>query len=130
MELRVGLKGEARDRVTEENTAIRYGSGSVAVYATPAMIGLMEKASLSSVDPLLPEGQATVGTRLDVRHLAATPLGFEVVARAELVEVDGRRLVFRVEAFDDREKIGEGLHERYVITLEKFLRKAEDKKQS
>ncbi len=130
MDLVVGLRGEARERVTADNTAIKYGSGSVAVYATPAMIGLMEKAALSSVDPLLPAGQATVGTRLDVKHLAATPLGLTVVARSELVEVDGRRLVFRVEAYDDREKVGEGIHERFVITLDKFLQRAAAKEQA
>ena len=126
--LKPGLLGEAKELVSEENTAQKYGSGGVAVYATPAMIGLMENAALRSVDPLLPEGWATVGTHLDVKHLAATPVGMTVTAKAELQEIDGRRLVFRVEAFDEREKVGEGSHERYIINLPKFLAKNEEKK--
>jgi predicted thioesterase len=92
------------------------------------MIGLMENAALRCVDPLLPEGWATVGTHLDVKHMAATPVGMTVTAKAELQEIDGRRLVFRVEAFDEREKVGEGSHERYIINLPKFLAKNEEKK--
>lgn len=122
--IKPGLTGEVREKVTENNTARAYGSGGVNVYATPAMIGLMENAALSAVDPLLPEGQATVGIAVSVRHLAATPVGMQVTAKAYLKEVDGRRLVFKVEAFDEKEKIGEGEHERFVINLEKFLDKA------
>lgn len=125
--LKVGIKGEARTVVTDENTAIAYGSGSVSVFATPAMVGLMEKAALSSVDPLLEEGKSTVGTRLDIEHLAATPKGMNVVATSELIEVDGRRLVFKVEAKDDNELVGRGTHERFIIPLEKFISKAEAK---
>lgn len=125
--LKPGLIGEREDLVTNKNTAMAYGSGGVAVYATPAMIGLMENASLSAVDSVLPEGMATVGTELNVKHLAATPVGMIVRAKAELVEVDGRRLVFKVEAFDNQEKVGEGTHERYIINLAKFLAKCEDK---
>lgn len=125
--LAVGLKGEARTVVTDENTAIAYGSGSVSVFATPAMIGLMEKAALSSVDPLLDEGYSTVGIKLEVEHLAATPKGMNVVATSELVEIDGRRLVFKVEARDDKELIGKGRHERFIVPLQKFISKAEAK---
>lgn len=125
--LAVGLKGEARAVVTDENTAIAYGSGSVSVFATPAMIGLMEKAALSSVDPLLDEGYSTVGIKLEVEHLAATPKGMNVVATSELVEIDGRRLVFKVEARDDKELIGKGRHERFIVPLQKFISKAEAK---
>ncbi|GAW92223.1 thioesterase family protein [Calderihabitans maritimus] len=125
--LKVGLKGEAKEVVTSNNTAIKYGSGSVEVYATPAMIGLMEKAALSSVDPLLPEGQTTVGTALNVRHLAATPIGLTVTARSELIQIENRKLVFRVEAFDSKEKIGEGTHERFIVDLERFLSRADKK---
>ena len=127
-DLKVGLKNMQEELVTEKNTAMAYGSGGVAVYATPAMIGLMEKASLSAVDPLLPEGMATVGSELNVRHLAATPVGMKVKAQAELLEIEGKRLVFSVEAYDEKEMIGKGTHERYLINLEKFLAKCEAKK--
>ncbi|MGB9803965.1 thioesterase family protein [Desulfofundulus sp.] len=120
-ELKIGLRGQAVARVTEENTALAYGSGGAKVFATPAMIGLMESAALSSVDPLLEPGQITVGIRVDVEHLAATPIGMEVVARSELVEIDGKRLVFRVEAHDERELIGRGIHERFIVNQERFL---------
>ena len=126
-ELKPGLTGRKLDKVTDHNTAISYGSGGAAVYATPAMIGLMESACLSIVDPLLPEGQATVGVSLNIRHLAATPVGMSVTAQAELLTVSGKKLTFAVQAFDDKEKIGEGTHERYIIDLNKFLQKTADK---
>jgi len=126
-DVKPGLVGEKTELVTGENLATRYGSGGAAVYATPAMIGLMESASLNAVDPILPEGWCTVGMRLDVKHLAATPPGMTVRARAELETVEGRRLVFKVVAYDDREKIGEGTHERFIINLNKFLSKIEEK---
>lgn len=125
--LKPGMTGEKSELVTSDNIAMRYGSGGVSVYATPAMIGLMENAALNAVDPHLPEGMATVGTHLDVKHLAATPVGLTVRAVAQLLEVDGRRLVFKVEAFDDREKVGEGTHERYIINLAKFIAKCAEK---
>ncbi len=125
--LHTGLKGTKTDVVTDQNTAIRYGSGGAAVYATPAMVGLMEAACLSAVDPLLPEGMATVGISLNIRHLAATPVGMSVRAEAELIEIDKKRLVFAVQAFDDKEKIGEGSHDRFIIDLDKFLKKSADK---
>lgn len=128
LQLKVGMTGVKEQLVTDKNTAMAYGSGGVAVYATPAMIGLMENASLSAVDPYLPEGMATVGTRLDVKHLTATPTGMMVKATAELLEIEGKRLLFKIEAFDEKEKIGEGIHERYVIDLAKFLVKCEAKK--
>ncbi|MCL6557932.1 MAG: thioesterase family protein [Firmicutes bacterium] len=128
--LKIGLRGEAVTRVTEENTALAYGSGEAKVFATPAMIGLMENAALSSVDPLLEPGQITVGIRVDVEHLAATPIGMEVVARSELVEIDGKRLVFRVEAHDERELIGRGTHERFIVTKERFLSRTAAKLQT
>lgn len=128
MNVKVGLVGEREDLVSDQNTAMAYGSGGVAVYATPAMIGLMENASLTAVDPILPEGMATVGTELSIKHLAATPVGMKVRARAVLEEVDGKRLLFKVEAFDEKEKIGEGTHERYIINLAKFLAKNAEKK--
>lgn len=122
-----GLRGEARVVVREEDTAQHLGSGNVAVLATPRMIALMEKASVKAVDHLLPPGQATVGSEIRVRHLAATPQGMEVTVRSELVEVEGRRLAFKVEAFDEREKIGEGTHIRFVIDLDRFREKVKAK---
>jgi len=127
MELKVGIKGEAKAIVSEDNTAIAFGSGSVRVFATPAMIGLMEKASLSSVDPFLEPGFATVGTKVNIKHLAATPIGMNVVVNSHLVEVDGKRLVFEVEARDDVDLIGTGTHERFIVKLDSFFKKAESK---
>ena len=98
--LKIGMLGEARTKVAYENTAIKYGSGTVSVFATPAMIGLMEKASISSVDSYLPKGYATVGTKVEIKHIAATPIDMEVVAQAELLEIDGPKLKFKVEAYD------------------------------
>lgn len=122
-----GLRGEVRLVVTEEDTAQHLGSGNVAVLATPRMIALMEKASVKAVDHFLPPGQATVGSEIRVRHLAATPQGMEVTVYSELMEVEGRRLTFKVEAFDEREKIGEGTHIRFIIDLDRFREKIEAK---
>lgn len=123
MNLVPGLIGEKRIVVTEEYTAKHLGSGNVLVLATPAMIMLMERTALASVDPLLPIGQRTVGTLVAVKHLAATPLGMVVRVHTELLEVDGRRLKFSVEAFDEKDQIGEGVHERFVIDVETFQRR-------
>lgn len=125
--LRIPMYGEARTRVSEENIALRYGSGSVDVFGTPAMIALMEEAAVKAVDNKLPAGYATVGTELNIRHMAATPMGLNITVSAELVKVDGRKLTFKVEAFDELEKIGEGSHQRYVIELERFRNKASEK---
>ena len=129
MPLEIGLKGAASVTVTPENTAAAMGSGALPVFATPSMIALMERAALESVQPFLPEGQGTVGTRLEVSHMAATPLGMEVRAEAELTEIDRRRLVFRVCAYAGDELIGEGRHERFIVDSERFLQKAQAKKQ-
>lgn len=128
--LETGLSGRSAVQVTEDKTAVAYGSGGVEVFATPAMIGLMENAAMKAVDPMLPEGYGTVGTRLDVRHMAATPKGFRVYAEAKLVEVKGNRLTFEVIAFDEVERIGEGLHERFIIEKQPFLDKVADKKRA
>ena len=122
-----GLTGEYQVHVVAENTAKHLGSGSVMVFATPELVRAMERASVRAVDPLLPEGYRTVGTHVDVRHLAATPLGMTVSARAELVEVNGRKLTFHVEAFDEVEKVGEGIHERVIVDLAKFGERASTK---
>ena len=123
-----GLAAEKHDTVTDGNTAASLGSGGIAVYATPAMIALMEGAAFSAAEALLPQGWSTVGTELNVRHLSATPTGMKVHARAELLGIDGRALSFKVEAFDEAGKIGEGSHSRFIIEIEKFLAKAKNKK--
>jgi predicted thioesterase len=126
--LKPGMRGELRETVTAGNTAESWGSGGLPVYATPSMIALMEGASLAAVDPSLPAGFSTVGTELNVKHLAATPPGMTVRAAGELLAIDGRRLLFRVEAWDEAGKIGEGTHSRFIVENEKFLKKTRQKK--
>ncbi len=121
MGLEVGMRGDASLVVGEEQTAAAFGAGGVRVFGTPVMIGLMENAAWRLVQPELAEGETTVGTLVNVRHLAATPVGGHVVATAELIEIDGRRLVFRVSARDDNQLIGEGVHERARVLLDRFL---------
>jgi len=116
----LGRIGEATELVTAENTASRWGSGLVAGYSTPAMIGLMESAAFRATQDLLEAGQTTVGIEVNVKHLAATPIGMTARARATLTEVDGRKLIFNVEAWDDAEKIGEGTHTRFIVDWERF----------
>jgi fluoroacetyl-CoA thioesterase len=122
-----GLTGVAHTTVTEANTAAAVGSGGIAVFSTPMMIALMENAALQAVQPHLAEGESTVGTVVHIKHMAATPLGMQVRAVARLDAVEGRRLLFTVEAFDEVEKIGEGSHERFVIQVERFLARAGQK---
>ena len=122
-----GLVGEASLIVEEIHTAKHLGSGGVEVLATPVMIALMEDAARSSVDSNLDQGQLSVGVDLNVSHLAATPVGMRVTARSELVAVDGRKLTFKVEAHDEREKIGEGTHVRAIINLERFMARLDAK---
>ncbi|MDR0623319.1 MAG: thioesterase family protein [Treponema sp.] len=126
--LKPGLAGEKSETVTEENVAESWGSGGLPVYATPAMIGLMEGAAVNAIGRLLPPGWSTVGTRVEVKHLSATPVGLEVRAAAELLEIDGRRLSFKVEAFNGVDKIGEGYHDRFIVEKERFLKKTGEKK--
>ncbi len=123
MALETGMTGEATTTVVHENTAAHVGAGGVEVFATPMMIALMENAAWGAVADGLEEGYVTVGTLVNVRHLAATPLGQKVRATAELTEIDKRRLVFKVEAYDEQQKIGEGIHERFIVHLERFLKK-------
>jgi fluoroacetyl-CoA thioesterase len=115
-----GLVGQSEIVVHEENTAQHLGSGNVAVLATPEMVRLMEQAAVAAVDHLLPDGYRTVGVEVHVRHLAATPVGMRIRVQAELVVIEGRKLTFRVEAFDEVERIGEGEHRRVIIDLERF----------
>jgi len=116
----IGLIGEATVVVTNEVTARHMGSGAVSVFATPEMVRLMERAAVHGLAPYLAAGQQSVGTMVNVKHLAATPLGATVTAQAELLSVEGRRLMFRVSARDGTELIGEGTHERALIDLAKF----------
>lgn len=125
--LTVGLKGREEVIVSQENSAKTMGSGTLDVFATPAMIALMEKTAWKSIAAELDEGYGSVGTLLNVTHDAPTPLGMKVWCESELIEIDGRRLVFQVEAFDETGKIGGGRHERFVIQNEKFQAKANKK---
>ena len=129
-QLEVGLRGAREERVSERNTAKALGSGGLPVYATPAMITLMEFCAAQSVLPCLPEGSSTVGTRLDVKHLSATPVGMTVRCETELVEIDRRRLVFACKAYDEAGLIGEGTQERFIVENAKFMEKTEQKKQA
>jgi len=117
------MTGEAATLVVHENTAAAVGAGGVEVFGTPMMIALMENAAWGAVSDDLDQGYVTVGSLVNVKHLGATPLGQHVRAKAELIEIDGRRLVFRVEAFDEQKKIGEGTHERHVVNLERFMQR-------
>ncbi len=125
--MEIGLKSSQTITVEEKDTAQAYGSGTLPVFATPAMIALMENTAMNTVSPYLSEGEASVGTLMNVKHLSATPVGGTVTCEAELTEADGRRLVFKVTARDNKGIIGEGTHERFIIKTEKFLAKAQDK---
>ena len=128
MSLTVGSKGRAEALVTEDKTAAAVGSGLVPVFATPYMVALMENAAVNAVQAGLEAGQGTVGTRLEVTHDAATPVGMKVWAEAELTNLEGKKLTFTVRAFDEAGPIGGGTHERFIITVDRFLAKAEAKK--
>ncbi len=126
--LETGIKGTKTVTVNEANTAKTMGSGTLDVFATPALIALMEETCWRSVADQLEDGCGTVGTLLEIRHTAPTPIGMDVTCESELVEVDGRRLVFTVQAHDAKGLVGEGRHERFVIQNEKFQAKANAKK--
>ncbi len=128
-EIKLGTVGETTQVVTEAQTAAVYGSGLVPAFATPAMIALMEGAGVRALQPSLDAGQNSVGVQVDVQHLAATPVGMTVRARAEVIAVEGRRVTFKVEAWDDREKIGEGTHVRAVIDDARFKERLKIKSQ-
>lgn len=115
-----GLTGEATVRVSQEHTAAALGSGNVNAFSTPSLIALLEGAAVNALQGQLPDGYTSVGTHLDVRHLAATPVGMTVRATARLIQVDGRRLLFAVEAHDDVEQVGAGTHERFVVDKARF----------
>ena len=119
-QLKPGVTGRAELVVGEEHTAPRVGSGRVRVLATPVMINLIEAAALAAIEHLLPAGHQSLGTLLNVRHTAATPVGMRVVASAEVTAVEGRTIRFRVEARDEIEPIGDGTHERVIVNVAKF----------
>ena len=128
MAIQVGLTGEVEQVVTQELTAEALGNTGVKVYATPYVVCLMENAAQAAMLPHLPPGAGTVGTLVEMKHLAATPLGMMVRAKATLVETDGKRCLFQVDVFDEAEKIAEGRHERFIVpNLEKFLARAMSK---
>ena len=118
--LKPGLTGISETRVTEGKTALHLGSGGLNVFATPAMLALMEAAAVQAIDHLLSEGHSSVGIALDVKHVAATPLGHKVRAEATVTAIDGLRVYFTVRAWDEAELIGEGSHERFIIDLARF----------
>lgn len=119
--IKLGMIAKLEKTVTEKDTAKEFGSGAALVFATPMMIGLMEGAAMNAVKDYLPEGFSTVGTSVNIKHISATPVGKKVWAEAEIVEIDRKRLVFKVEAFDEDKKIGEGTHERFIIDEAKFM---------
>lgn len=120
VDLKSGLTGTAEIVVGTRDTAPHVGSGKIGVLATPIMVNLMEAAALAAVERYMPPGYQTVGTHLDVKHFAATPVGLRVRAHAELVKVEDRTLTFTIRAVDEREAIGEGVHERLIINVERF----------
>lgn len=125
--MKVGIKNQIKKTVSNALTAKAMGSGRLDVFATPAMVAMMEEAAHTSVEAELEEGQGTVGTSMTVSHLAATPVGMEVTCESELIEVDGRKLVFDIKAMDEAGLIGEAKHERFIIDSEKFLAKTKAK---
>lgn len=127
MSLEIGLTGRAETVVTDANTAAAVGSGLAPVFATPAMIALMENAAVNAIQPHLGPEEGSVGTHLDVSHDAATPVGMRVWAEATVTAVEGRKVSFAVSAFDEAGPIGGGTHQRFVINSEKFLAKAQGK---
>lgn len=128
--LSIGIKGKEELIVSEELSAKSMGSGTLDVFATPAMIALMERTAWESVASELEAGQGTVGTMMNVKHVSATPLGMKVTCETELMGINGRALTFSVKAFDEAGLIGEGTHERFIVDCEKFQTKANGKLQS
>ncbi len=125
--IEVGIVGVSEKKVEHNDTAMAFGSGSIEVFATPLMIGLMENSALNAVDSKLPEGFSTVGINVNVDHIAATPVGMMVKSEATLIAIDGKKLTFKVEAFDEEKMIGKGTHTRFIVDSEKFNNKVNKK---
>ena len=127
MEITVGMKGEVSTLVEKEDTAAEVGSGSLLVYATPCMVALMEGAACEAIESAMSEGQTSVGTELNIRHVSATPVGLEVRAEAEVTAVEGKIVTFQLTAYDEAGVIGEGTHKRCIISSQRFLDKTYSK---
>ncbi|MBQ4599176.1 MAG: thioesterase family protein [Clostridia bacterium] len=125
--MEIGMKHTITEVVTAEKSAEQVGSGLLPVYATPAMIALMEKCASECIAPYIEEGKSSVGTMLNIKHLSASPIGMQITCTATLTEVDGRRLVFSLEASDEKGPIGEGTHERFIIDIDRFMAKCQSK---
>lgn len=127
MELTVGIKGTAETLVEKADTAREVGSGELLVYATPCMVAMMEGAACQSVAPYLAEGESTVGTKMNVEHISATPVGMEVRAESVVTALEGRKITFEIHVFDEAGEIGRAVHERVIIKTDRFLEKTYDK---
>lgn len=125
--LKTGIKGHQELVVTQELTAKNMGSGVMDVFATPAMLALMEKTAFTSVAEYLNEGCGSVGTKVDIEHVASSPVGMKITCDSELIEIEGRKLVFKVEAYDEKCLIGKGTHERFIVENKKFQEKTDNK---
>ena len=125
--LKTGSKGHQELVVTQELTAKNMGSGVMDVFATPAMLALMEKTAFTSVAEYLNEGCGSVGTKVDIEHVASSPVGMKITCDSELIEIEGRKLVFKVEAYDEKGLIGKGTHERFIVENKKFQEKTDNK---
>ena len=125
--LKTGIKGHQELVVTQELTAKNMGSGVMDVFATPAMLALMEKTAFTSVAEYLNEGCGSVGTKVDIEHVASSPVGMKITCDSELIEIEGRKLVFKVEAYDEKGLIGKGTHERFIVENKKFQEKTDNK---
>ena len=127
MEITVGMKGTAENLCEREDTALEVGSGSLLVYATPCMAALMEAAACAAIEEALNEGETTVGIELNLKHIAATPVGLEVRAEAEVTAVEGKIFSFQITAYDEAGKIGEATHKRALVNSQRFLDKTYSK---
>lgn len=125
--LKANAAAEITEVVTEDNTAIKYASGTAPVYATPALVGLMEHAAVKAIGDQLPQGYSTVGISMNIKHTSATPVGMTVKAKAVLIDQDRRRLTFKIEGYDDAGSVGEAVHERFIIEVAPFIEKANAK---
>lgn len=125
--LKTGIKGHQELVVTQELTAKNMGSGVMDVFATPAMLALMEKTAFTSVAEYLNEGCGSVGTKVDIEHVASSPVGMKITCDSELIEIEGTKLVFKVEAYDEKGLIGKGTHERFIVENKKFQEKTDNK---